>query len=970
MSDRVPPMLQQYRRIKGQYSDALVLFRLGDFYELFEEDARTASRQLGLVLTSRSFGKGIRLPMAGVPHQHVTRYIARLLEQGHKVAVVEQLEDPRRVRRLVKRDVVRVITPGTVVEDALLPDRAENYLAALALQLSNRTPDPASPLAAFDFGLALVDLSTGDFAVTQIEGPQAWELLVEELSRTAPSEYVLPESALADEVVLSILKSLGPARLSPLDDAHFDHATAQTRLLRHFGVVSLEAFGCAALPLAIAAAGGALHYLQINQSSDPSLRSGQALAHLRSLQTYSLAQYMLLDPTTRRNLELTHTLRDGRTEGSLLGTLDHTHTAMGRRLLRRWLGQPLLDLDAIQARLDAVEELVKSALLRADLRTVLDGIHDLERLIGRVGFGNANARDLVALKQDLSRLPRLKALLANVAAPRLRQLYSTLEDLQDVARLISAALVDHPPIHLKDGGLIRTGFDADLDALRDAAASGRAWLSELEVRERQRTGLKSLRVRYNEVFGFFLEVPRSQAHLVPPEYERKATISHAERFVSPELKAREAEILSAEERSDDLEYDLFIDLRQQVAAHTARVQSAARILAELDALAALAEAAARYGYVRPIVDDSTVLDIRQGRHPTVERLLPEGERFVPNDAHLDADERLLIITGPNMSGKSVLVRQVALIALLAQIGSFVPAESAHVGLVDRIFTRAGATDDIACGRSTFLVEMSETAYILGHATPRSLVVLDEVGRGTSTYDGVSLAWAVAEDLHDVIGCRSLFATHYHELTALAARLPGVHNYTMAIAERGHEIIFLRRVVPGGADRSYGIQVARLAGLPERVVERAREVLAGLERSREEAAGEELRGTLSLSEAKDQGNLVPSLRSGQALERSEGSGELRGTRRDLWKVEEAKAAEAQTVYQVETGEPLQVLPVPEAVVWEVLHGIFSVDIANMTPVQALVLLNALQGRLRGRSSVDRTAGTMASANLKRTQDVSQ
>jgi DNA mismatch repair protein MutS len=899
------PMLRQYRELKVRFPDAILLFRLGDFYEMFEDDARVASRELELVLTSRRFSKSVRLPMCGVPCHNVTSYIARLIERGHKVAVVEQLEDARQVKRLVKRDVVRVITPGTVVEDALLQDKAENFLAAICHDSARRG----------GYGLAVVDLSTGEFATTQTDGPDAWASLLEELGRLQPSEVVLPASLASDERLVAHLGSLrsNPARISPLDECAFALDAARRCLMEHFGVASLEAYGCDGLPLATAAAGAVLRYLKDNQLSD--------LAHIRSLRTYSLADYMILDSTTRRNLELTETLRqsaEGRRDrpakGSLLSVLDRTLTAMGARLLRRWINQPLLDLARIQGRLDAIEELVNDAFLRADLRNLLNGLYDMERLVGRIGFGNANARDLAALKKTLRCLPSIKALLGQTQAPRLRELYANLDESQDVADVIERAIVDDPPILLREGQLIKPGYHEGLDQLRRSAEEGRAWLTELEMRERERTGIKNLRVRYNEVFGFFIEVTRSNLHLVPASYERRATITNAERFVTPELKTREADILSAEEHARTLEYDLFVEVRQQVAAHIARLQEAARILAELDALASLAEVAVRYSYVKPVVDDGEVIEIHNGRHPAVECFLPEGERFVPNDTLVDTGEqRLLVISGPNMSGKSVYIRQVALIALMAQMGSFVPADSARIGLADRIFTRAGATDDISQGRSTFLLEMSEAGHILRYATPRSLIILDEIGRGTSTYDGVSIAWAVAGHIHDEIGARTLFATHYHELIGLADHFPGVVNYSMAVREEGNQVIFLRRLVPGGSDKSYGIHVAKLAGLPERVIENAREILEELE--------------------KRKGRAWP---QGELLEKGEATVEDR--------LREVSGVYAPPTDLKPVGglEPVAGL---DNVVWEAMREIYRLDIANMTPVQALVLLNELQQLLR-------------------------
>lgn len=933
---RLTPMLAQYRHIKARFPDAIVLFRLGDFYETFENDAKTAARELELVLTSRSFSKDVRLPMAGVPHHHVQAYIAKLIDRGYKIALVEQLEDPKKVKRLVKRDVIRVITPGTVVEDALLRAKSENYLAAIVrhrytdIPSSLRSRDgQAAPLsqpktaegpAAWAFGLALVDLSTGEFATTQIEGGDAQAKLLDELQRVQASEYVLPFQFAQDDAFIARLEAIRPARISPIEEDACEAEAARNALTGHFHVATLDASGCEHLPLAIAAAGAALHYLKSNQ---PGGENASALLHLNHLWTFSLSDYMTLDAATRRNLELTTSLQaDGRSPHNLFGVLDHTVTAMGARLLKRWVQQPLLDLAQIRARLDAVDELVRDAFLREDLARLLDGLHDVERLVGRIGFGNANARDLIALKRALLRLPLIKARLRQTpptlalshpagreegtdsnSQPQigeglardkglLHNLEENLDELQDVAALIDHALVDDPPIFIREGGLVKRGHDAALDELRESAARGKRWLAELEEQERQRTGIKNLRVRYNEVFGFFIELPRSAARLVPPDYERRATITHAERYVTPALKSQEAHILATQDRIKDLEYDLFVQVRRTVAGHAARLQNAARILAQLDALGALAQAAARYGYTKPVVDNSDVLEIREGRHPVVERFLPEGESFVPNDVRLDRDgQRVLILTGPNMSGKSVFVRQVALIVLMAQIGSFVPAGMAHVGVTDRIFTRAGASDDISQGRSTFLVEMSEASHILRHATPRSLIVLDEVGRGTSTYDGISLAWAIAEEIHNVVGARTLFATHYHELTRLAEVLgAAVKNYTMAVRECGDRVIFLRQVVEGSAEKSFGIHVARLAGLPMRVVARAEEVLQGLEESRE---------TTQISNVKYQI-----------------SNEERATydaRVEMWR--------------------------------GILQQLMAVDIANMTPLQALNLLNEMQAQVK-------------------------
>ncbi|MEW5718804.1 MAG: DNA mismatch repair protein MutS [Chloroflexota bacterium] len=962
---KMTPMLAQYRRIKARFPDALVLFRLGDFYETFEADAKIAARELELVLTSRSFAKGVRLPMAGVPHHHVQAYIAKLIDKGYKVALVEQLEDPKKVKRLVKRDVIRVITPGTVVEDALLRAKSDNYLAAIVRISTAKNAKDAkknetnfAPLASFavQFGLSLVDISTGEFATTQIDGADAEARLLDELQRVQASEIVLPQSLANDEELVARVKAIRPVRISPIDDRACDADDARRELCAHFDVATLDAFGCAHLPLAISAANAVLQYLKSNQ---PANEPTNPLAHLKHLWTYSLADYMTLDAATRRNLELTASLqadlygRDlyGRNsiapQRSLFGVLDQTVTAMGARLLKRWIQQPLLDLAQIHARLDAVDEFHRDAFLRGDIRKLLDGLYDVERLVGRIGFGNANARDLIGLKRALTRLPQIKSRLigrgeafaqsqlsvnrvgidqthshfqvdlAN-ASPLLQQLHDDLDELQDVKELIDCAIVDDPPIFIKEGGLIKSGYDAALDELRAHATRGKQWLAELEEYERKRTGIKSLRVRYNEIFGFFIELPRRDAHLVPKDYERRATISHAERYVTPELKTQETHILATQDRVKDLEYELFVQVRRAVAQHAARLQTAARILAQLDALSALAETAARYGYVKPIVDDGDAIEIREGRHPVVERFLREGETFVPNDARLDCEsQRVVILTGPNMSGKSVFVRQVALIVLLAQIGSFVPASFARIALTDRIFTRVGASDDIAQGRSTFLVEMSEASHILRHATPRSLIVLDEVGRGTSTYDGISLAWAIAEEIHNVIGAKTLFATHYHELTQLEATFDAIKNFTMAVKEHGNEVIFLRQVIPGGAEKSFGIHVARLAGLPERVVSQAESVLRKLEESRgRKGAGEQ--GSRGAEETRRQGDKENSqfvIRDSQLVARENRA--VYDARVEMWRA--------------------------------VLRQIADADIANMTPLQALNLLNEMQARVRASDS---------------------
>ena len=826
-------MLAQYQAIKREHADVILLFRLGDFYEMFGDDAELVADLLSLTLTSREIGKGRRIPMCGVPYHAVERYVARLLAAGHKAAICEQVEDPKQARGLVRREVTRVLTPGTVVEDYLLDERRNNYLAAAVLtDAAPRSADAARSSTNGEWGLAAVDCSTGEFAVTQAGGDRAGaepgapvrDALLEELSRIAPAEVVLPAELAQDAAFGELLRQACGCRVSEFakDDLGLD--TPYEILTRHFGTTSLRGFGCEDLPLAIRAAAMALRYLQENQKS--------ALAQIRSLTTYSLSQFMILDAATRRNLELTQSLRDGARANSLLWLLDETATSMGARLLRRWLLSPLLEPAAIHRRLQAAGGLRADALLRASLRDMLRSISDLERLTSRAAAGTANARELVALRDSLARLPQLISLLAASECAPLRALADGVDLLADLEQALRAAIADDPPMGVRDGGLIRPGYNAELDELRAANAEGKDWIAALEQSERERTGIKSLKVGYNQVFGYYIEVTRANLAAVPDDYIRKQTMAHAERFITPALKEYEAKVLGAHEKIVELEYELLCDLRRRVAAEAARLQAAAALVATADVLATFAELAAQRGYVMPEVDDGDVIEIKAGRHPVVEKT-QTSERFVPNDTRLDCSEnQLLIITGPNMAGKSTYLRQVALIVLMAQIGCFVPAAAARIGVVDRIFTRVGASDDLATGQSTFMVEMNETANILHNATARSLIILDEIGRGTSTFDGLSIAWAVAEHIHNHprIGAKSLFATHYHHLNDLEKSLHRVRNYRVAVKEEGDRIIFLRKIVPGGTDRSYGIQVARLAGLPQEVVERAKQVLWSLEQS--------------------------------------------------------------------------------------------------------------------------------------------
>ena len=826
------PMLRQYFDVKREYADCIVFFRLGDFYEMFGEDAKLASKLLQITLTGRDAGADQRIPMCGVPYHSADRYIADLVRQGHKVAICEQVEDPKEAKGVVRREVVRVVTPGTIIDGDLLSAKENNYIAAVARAAAARGRDALVDDVLTTYAVASCDLSTGEFMCTQLEGEHALARLRDELTRIRPAEILIDPSFESVESASERAAAFGglDCRVEVLDERSFSHEQAYRRLLAHFRTQSLEGFGCEHLTHAVRAAGALVKFLSDTQKS--------SLAQITRLVTYSVGNVMTLDASTRRNLELVRTLRGGERRGSLLWVIDKTVTAMGGRLLRRWIEQPLIDAAAIRARLDAVEAFVRDPEL---LRTVQEGLErvlDVERLTGRVAFGTANARDLVALAASLESLPAIKAAIAAAAgSERLAELAAALDPCEDVARAIRQAIVDDPPASITEGGLIRPGYSREVDTLKQAQTEGKSWIAGLEQKERERTGIRSLKVGFNKVFGYYIEVTRPNLDLVPADYQRKQTLANAERFVTPELKEKESLILGAEERAVQLEYELFTELRSRVANHTQRLQETARVLAEVDVYAGLAACAVARRYVRPEVDDGETISIRDGRHPVVEVML-ESSGFVPNDLELDRDTQVIVLTGPNMAGKSTYLRQAALIVLLAQIGSFVPAGSARIGVVDRIFTRVGASDDLATGQSTFMVEMNEVANILNHATARSLVILDEVGRGTSTFDGLSIAWAVTEYLLANCGAKTLFATHYHELTELEELFPRVKNYTVAVHKEGSDVVFLRRIVRGGADQSYGIEVARLAGLPASVIARAREILAALESSEEQRLARE------------------------------------------------------------------------------------------------------------------------------------
>ncbi|MDI6774104.1 MAG: DNA mismatch repair protein MutS [Verrucomicrobiota bacterium] len=795
------PMMRQYRRIRKELAPEVILFfRLGDFYEMFFEDAQEAAPILDVALTKRQGA-----PMCGVPHHAVDAYLARLIKAGKKVAICDQTEDPATARGIVRREVTRIVTPGTVTEDKILQSSRNNFLAGVYRDGGV-------------FGLAMLDLSTGLFFGEVLSGAAA---LRDSLRRLPPSECVAPESQAEDPEICSVLADLGIARASRCDDWVFAYDAAHESLRRHFGAHSLAGFGCEDQPALVGAAGGILHYVRDELK--------RHVAHIRSFHTRSTADYLVLDEATCGNLDLAP-LRGQEGGMTLLRVLDVTRTAMGARAMRDWLLRPLARVEAIRRRQDTVEALAKNRAALQGLRDALAGIRDLERLIARIGSGSGNARDAAALGVSLAGVPAVKEQAAALGADLARELDRAIVPQPELADLIRRAIVDEPPIAIKEGGLIRAGYNADLDELRTIAGEARDWLAKHQDAEQRRTGIKTIKVRHNRVFGYYIEVSKGQLPRVPENYVRKQTLVNAERFITPELKEHENKILGAQDRAQQLEYDLFVAVREAIARQTPSIQAAAQALGQLDALAALADRALALGYVRPAIGDDGVIRIRGGRHPVVEQM-PEAERFVPNDTLLDNESnQLLVITGPNMAGKSTHIRQVALIVVMAQMGSFVPADEASIGLVDRVFTRVGASDDLARGRSTFMVEMQETANILNNATRHSLIVLDEIGCGTSTFDGISIAWAVAEFLHnnERVKAKTLFATHYHELTDLALTLPGVKNYNVLVREKDDQVVFLRKIAPGGADKSYGIQVARLAGLPPDVVDRAKEILANLE----------------------------------------------------------------------------------------------------------------------------------------------
>ena len=805
------PMMQHYLATKEKYKDCILFYRLGDFYEMFFDDAVNVSQELELTLTGKDCGQEQRAPMCGIPYHAAESYIAKLVQNGHKVAICEQLEDPKLAKGIVKRDVIRVVTPGTVTESNLLEEKKNNFIMSIFKK-------------GIFFGIAICDISTGDFYASEIKEENNFERLLDEISRYSPSEIIANEMLTGCEEEISKIKERFDVYISEEPEEKFSEDTEniyeQYALSDDKGniVKDLEK-----RLFAVSAINGLIKYIEDTQKTK--------LEHINRITIYTITKYMSLDINARRNLELTEKMRDKSKKGTLLWVLDKTSTSMGGRLLRRWISDPLIDENEINERLEAVEELKENIILRGELLDKLKGVYVMERLAGKIAYGNVNARELNSLKASSSKLPEIKSMIKNSKSKMLRNLYEELDSLEDIYELIDKAIVDDPPILVTEGGVIKMGYNTEIDELKTAMTQGKTWLVQLEAREKEETGIKGLKVGYNKVFGYYLEVTKSNLALVPDRYIRKQTLTGGERYITEELKELESKVLGAEEKVVGLEYQAFVQIREQIKSQIQRVQKSALAISKLDVLCSFAQVAEDLNYCKPEVDRSGIIDIKEGRHPVIEKMLPAGS-FVANDTYMDKESnRLSIITGPNMAGKSTYMRQVALITLMAQIGSFVPATSAHIGVVDKIFTRVGASDDLSMGQSTFMVEMMEVANILKEATSNSLVVLDEIGRGTSTYDGLSIAWAVAEYIEDKekCGAKTLFATHYHELTGLENTLEGVKNYSIAVKEKGEDIIFLRKIVEGGTDESYGVHVARLAGVPKVVTQRANEILKQIER---------------------------------------------------------------------------------------------------------------------------------------------
>ena len=875
------PMMQQYMKTKEQYKDCILFYRLGDFYEMFFDDAITASRELEITLTGKNCGLEERAPMCGVPFHSVDGYLNRLVSKGYKVAICEQMEDPASAKGIVRREVVRIATPGTNLDMQALDESRNNYIMCV-VYIADR------------FGMSVADVTTGEYLVTEIDSS---EKLFDEIYKFMPSELICNEAFYMSGMNLDDMKNRLGITIYSLDAWYFDDAICSQTLKDHFQVGTLNGLGIADYDCGMIAAGALLGYLKETQKT--------SLSHMSKLIPYTTGRYMLLDSSTRRNLELCETLREKQKRGSLLWVLDKTKTAMGARTLRKYIEQPLINRKDIEDRLNAVEELKDNAISREEIREYLSPVYDLERLVSRITYKSANPRDMIAFQSSLSMLPHIKYILSEMKSPLLKTLYEQLDTLEDLCSLVQNAICEEPPIAMKEGGIIRDGYHEEVDKLRQAKSSGKDWLARLEAQEREKTGIKNLRIRYNKVFGYYLEVTNSFKNLVPDYYTRKQTLANAERYIIPELKELEDTILGAEDKLYALEYELFCDIRERIAGEVIRIQATASAIAQIDTFASLALVAEQNRYVRPKINEKGVIDIRDGRHPVVEKMIP-NDMFITNDTYLnDKKNRISIITGPNMAGKSTYMRQTALIVLMAQIGSFVPADSANIGLVDRIFTRVGASDDLASGQSTFMVEMTEVANILRNATSKSLLILDEIGRGTSTFDGLSIAWAVIEHISNskLLGAKTLFATHYHELTELEGKIDNVNNYCIAVKEKGDDIIFLRKIVKGGADKSYGIQVARLAGVPESVTNRAKEIV-------EELVDADITGRIK--DIAVQGH-APKIRTK--------------------KYDEVDLAQMSLFDTVKDDD--------------VLEEIKALDVSNLTPIDALNTLYQLQNKLKNR-----------------------
>ena len=875
------PMMQQYLKTKEEYKDCILFYRLGDFYEMFFDDAIVVSKELELTLTGKSCGAEERAPMCGVPYHAVEGYLNKLVANGHKVAICEQVEDPKLAKGLVKREVIRIVTPGTNTDMQALDESKNNYIMCI-VYLADK------------YGISLADISTGDYFVTEVDTERK---LIDEINKFAPSEIICNESFYMSGVDLSDMKNRLGIAVYSLEAWYFSGETAENTLKEHFKVQSLEGLGLSDYACGTIAAGALLRYLYETQKND--------LGNLSAIHPYSTGKYMIIDSSTRRNLELVETLREKQKRGSLLWVLDKTKTAMGARTLRAYVEQPLIDKTEIELRQEAIGELNDHVITREELREYLNPIYDLERLITRVTYRTANPRDLIAFKNSISMLPPIKSLLDEFDGALLKNIQNDIDAMEELCSLVDRSIMEEPPISVREGGLIKEGYNEDVDKYRNAKTEGKTWLAELEAKEREKTGIKNLKIKYNKVFGYYLEVTNSYKDLVPDYFTRKQTLANAERYITPELKELEDMILGAEDKLVSLEYDLFCEVRNKIAEEVVRIQRTAKAIANLDVFVSLAVVADQNNYCRPKMTNSGVIDIKGGRHPVVEKMIT-NDMFIDNDTYLDnGNNRIAIITGPNMAGKSTYMRQAALIVLMAQIGSFVPATSAKIGIVDRIFTRVGASDDLASGQSTFMVEMNEVANILRNATSNSLLVLDEIGRGTSTFDGLSIAWAVVEHISNprLLGAKTLFATHYHELTELEGKLNNVHNYCIAVKEKGDDIVFLRKIVQGGADKSYGIQVAKLAGVPDSVIERAKEIV------------EELSANDITSVTK---NITPA---------------TAGTKKKKERLDEVDLTQMSLFDTVKDDD--------------ILEELKTIDVGNLTPIEALNKLYELQNKIKNR-----------------------